>query len=89
MVNLKCLCFKILIVCVSFFGSWPISVDVFGHHAVFLGQCCRFWAHIVMEYACTFWACYLLYKEYATVAAMRLQFMASERRRPDQFSVRL
>lgn len=47
----------------------------------------RFWAHIVMEYACTFWACYLLYKEYATVAAMRLQFMASERRRPDQFSV--
>lgn len=47
----------------------------------------RFWAHIVMEYAVSFWACYILYKEYAKVAAMRLQFMASERRRPDQFTV--
>ncbi|CAO2823630.1 unnamed protein product [Amaranthus hypochondriacus] len=47
----------------------------------------RFWAHLVMEYAFTFWACFILYKEYANVAAMRLQFMAAERRRPDQFSV--
>ncbi|KAK9681497.1 hypothetical protein RND81_10G007100 [Saponaria officinalis] len=47
----------------------------------------RFWAHIVMEYAFTFWACFVLYKEYARVTAMRLQFMASERRRPDQFTV--
>ncbi|XP_074271990.1 protein OSCA1-like [Silene latifolia] len=47
----------------------------------------RFWAHIVMEYAFTFWACFVLYKEYAMVAKMRLQFIASERRRPDQFTV--
>ncbi|XP_057536464.1 calcium permeable stress-gated cation channel 1 [Amaranthus tricolor] len=47
----------------------------------------RFWAHLVMEYAFTFWVCYILYKEYAKVAAMRLQFMAAEKRRPDQFSV--
>ncbi|KAH9610778.1 hypothetical protein KSS87_013714 [Heliosperma pusillum] len=46
-----------------------------------------FWAHLVMEYAFTFWACFILYKEYARVTAMRLQFIASERRRPDQFSV--
>ena len=42
-----------------------------------------------MEYAFTFWVCYILYKEYAKVAAMRLQFMAAEKRRPDQFSVSL
>ncbi|KAK9715036.1 hypothetical protein RND81_06G138600 [Saponaria officinalis] len=47
----------------------------------------RFWAHIVMEYAFTFWTCYVLYKEYATVTSMRLQFLASEKRRPDQFTV--
>uniref|UniRef100_A0A7C8Z1U3 Uncharacterized protein n=1 Tax=Opuntia streptacantha TaxID=393608 RepID=A0A7C8Z1U3_OPUST len=47
----------------------------------------RFWAHLVMEYAFTFWACFVLYKEYAKVASMRLQFIASERRRPDQFTV--
>ncbi|KAL9236594.1 hypothetical protein vseg_011243 [Gypsophila vaccaria] len=47
----------------------------------------RFWAHIVMEYAFTFWACFVLYKEYARVTSMRLQFIASERRRPDQFTV--
>ncbi|KAL2931329.1 Calcium permeable stress-gated cation channel 1 [Bienertia sinuspersici] len=46
----------------------------------------RFWAHIVMEYAFTFWACYVLYKEYAKITRMRLQFMAAERRRPDQFT---
>ncbi|KAL6542923.1 Calcium permeable stress-gated cation channel 1 [Orobanche hederae] len=47
----------------------------------------RFWTHIVMAYAFTFWTCYTLRKEYATVAAMRLHFLASERRRPDQFTV--
>ncbi|XP_074307471.1 protein OSCA1-like [Silene latifolia] len=47
----------------------------------------RFWAHLVMEYAFTFWTCFILYKEYERVTAMRLQFIASERRRPDQFSV--
>ncbi|XP_041028338.1 calcium permeable stress-gated cation channel 1-like [Juglans microcarpa x Juglans regia] len=47
----------------------------------------RFWGHIVMAYAFTFWACYVLLKEYEKVASMRLQFLASERRRPDQFTV--
>ncbi|XP_021766840.1 calcium permeable stress-gated cation channel 1-like [Chenopodium quinoa] len=47
----------------------------------------RFWAHLVVEYAITFWSCYVLYKEYAKVTAMRLQFMAAEKRRPDQFTV--
>ncbi|CAA2993802.1 calcium permeable stress-gated cation channel 1-like isoform X1 [Olea europaea subsp. europaea] len=47
----------------------------------------RFWTHIVMAYAFTFWACYILLKEYANVSAMRLHFIASERRRPNQFTV--
>ncbi|XP_022720647.1 calcium permeable stress-gated cation channel 1-like isoform X2 [Durio zibethinus] len=47
----------------------------------------RFWTHIAMAYAFTFWTCYVLQKEYETVASMRLLFLASERRRPDQFTV--
>ncbi|XP_045816798.1 calcium permeable stress-gated cation channel 1-like isoform X2 [Trifolium pratense] len=47
----------------------------------------RFWSHIVVAYAITFWTCYVLMKEYGKVAAMRLQFLAAEKRRPDQFSV--
>ncbi|KAH0717060.1 hypothetical protein KY285_013091 [Solanum tuberosum] len=47
----------------------------------------RFWAHILMAYASTVWTCYVLQKEYAKVADMRLQFLASEKRRPDQFTV--
>ncbi|KAL2524084.1 Calcium permeable stress-gated cation channel 1 [Abeliophyllum distichum] len=47
----------------------------------------RFWTHVVMAYAFTFWTCYILRKEYETIAAMRLHFLASERRRPDQFTV--
>ncbi|KAG2684353.1 hypothetical protein I3843_10G071500 [Carya illinoinensis] len=47
----------------------------------------RFWGHVVMAYAFTFWACYVLLKEYEKVASMRLQFLASERRRPDQYTV--
>ncbi|KAI4343218.1 hypothetical protein MLD38_027747 [Melastoma candidum] len=47
----------------------------------------RFWAHILVAYAFTFWTCYVLLKEYEKVASMRYQFLASERRRPDQFSV--
>ena len=41
-----------------------------------------------MAYAFTFWTCYVLMKEYAKVAFLRLQFLASEKRRPDQFTVR-
>lgn len=48
---------------------------------------CRFWTHIVMAYAFSFWTCYVLRNEYAKVAAMRLQFVASEKRRPDQYTV--
>ncbi|KAA8515545.1 hypothetical protein F0562_018844 [Nyssa sinensis] len=47
----------------------------------------RFWAHTLMAYVFTFWACYVLLKEYGAVASMRLHFLASEKRRPDQFSV--
>ncbi|XP_060672075.1 CSC1-like protein At3g21620 isoform X1 [Ziziphus jujuba] len=47
----------------------------------------RFWTHIVMAYAFTFWTCYVLKREYEIVATMRLHFLASERRRPDQFTV--
>ncbi|OVA20069.1 protein of unknown function DUF221 [Macleaya cordata] len=47
----------------------------------------RFWAHLVMAYVFTFWTCYALYSEYKKIAFMRLHFLASESRRPDQFSV--
>ncbi|KAJ7967731.1 Calcium permeable stress-gated cation channel 1 [Quillaja saponaria] len=47
----------------------------------------RLWSHIAVTYAITFWTCYILLKEYEKVASMRLQFLASERRRPDQFTV--
>ncbi|XP_044466240.1 CSC1-like protein At3g21620 [Mangifera indica] len=47
----------------------------------------RFWTHLVMAYAFTFWTCYVLKREYEIVAAMRLHFLASEHRRPDQFTV--
>ncbi|WCJ21495.1 ERD (early-responsive to dehydration stress) family protein [Euphorbia peplus] len=47
----------------------------------------RFWAHVVMSYVFTFWTFYSLYKEYRTITNMRLQFLAAEGRRPDQFTV--
>ncbi|KAM5580580.1 calcium permeable stress-gated cation channel 1 [Rosa sericea] len=47
----------------------------------------RFWTHLVMAYAFTFWTCYVLNREYEIVATMRLHFLASEQRRPDQFTV--
>lgn len=47
----------------------------------------RFWAHLSMSYAFTFWTFYVLYKEYGRVATMRLHFLATEKRRPDQFTV--
>ncbi|KAK9282479.1 hypothetical protein L1049_005397 [Liquidambar formosana] len=46
----------------------------------------RFWAHIVMSYVVSFWTCYVLYNEYKIIATMRLHFLASENRRPDQFT---
>ncbi|TKY53982.1 Calcium permeable stress-gated cation channel 1 [Spatholobus suberectus] len=47
----------------------------------------RFWTHIVVAYAFTFWTCYILLKEYEKVALMRLHFVAAQKRRPDQFTV--
>ncbi|KAK3160971.1 hypothetical protein QOZ80_1BG0069620 [Eleusine coracana subsp. coracana] len=47
----------------------------------------RFIAHLAMAYAFTFWTCYVLLHEYEIVAKMRLRFLASEKRRPDQFTV--
>ncbi|XP_057422162.1 calcium permeable stress-gated cation channel 1-like [Lotus japonicus] len=47
----------------------------------------RYWAHIVVAYAFTFWTCYILLKEYEKVTSMRLEFLATQKRRPDQFSV--
>ncbi|KAF8016711.1 hypothetical protein BT93_H2053 [Corymbia citriodora subsp. variegata] len=47
----------------------------------------RFWTHLVMAYAFTFWTCYVLKREYEIVASMRLHFVASEHRQPDQFTV--
>eukprot|EP01018_Ginkgo_biloba_P026670 Gb_11287 [translate_table: standard] len=49
----------------------------------------RFWAHLVMAYLLATWTCYVLYMEYETIESMRLHFLASERRRPDQFTVLL
>ncbi|KAG2598199.1 hypothetical protein PVAP13_5KG067200 [Panicum virgatum] len=47
----------------------------------------RFIAHLSMAYVFTFWTCYVLLREYEIVAQMRLRFLASEKRRPDQFKV--
>ncbi|KAL0371342.1 UNVERIFIED_CONTAM: CSC1-like protein [Sesamum angustifolium] len=47
----------------------------------------RFIAHIVMAYIVTLWTCYVLYKEYEIITNKRLHFLASESRRPDQFTV--
>ncbi|GMG98694.1 hypothetical protein Nepgr_000534 [Nepenthes gracilis] len=47
----------------------------------------RFWTHIVMSYAFTFWTCHILKKEYEIIASMRLHFLASGRRNADQFTV--
>lgn len=49
----------------------------------------RLWAHLIMAYVFTFWTFYILYKEYKIVTNMRLRFIASENRRPDQFTVLL
>nr|BAD94445.1 hypothetical protein [Arabidopsis thaliana] len=47
----------------------------------------RFWVHLCMAYVITFWTCFVLQREYKHIASMRLQFLASEHRRPDQFTV--
>jgi hypothetical protein len=41
----------------------------------------------VMAYVFTGWTCFILFKEYKTIAAMRLQFQSNDRRHPEQFTV--
>ncbi|XP_010518924.1 PREDICTED: CSC1-like protein At1g32090 [Tarenaya hassleriana] len=47
----------------------------------------KFFFHIGLEYILTFWTCFMLYLEYDKVASMRLQYLASQKRRPEQFTV--
>ncbi|AEE83602.1 ERD (early-responsive to dehydration stress) family protein [Arabidopsis thaliana] len=47
----------------------------------------RFWVHLCMAYAITFWTCFILKREYQNIALMRLQFLANDQRRPNQFTV--
>ncbi|KAF2308832.1 hypothetical protein GH714_021493 [Hevea brasiliensis] len=47
----------------------------------------RFFVHIALQYLFTVWICFMLYKEYDIVASMRLRFLASQRRRAEQFTV--
>lgn len=41
-----------------------------------------------MAYVITFWTCFVLKREYKNIGSMRLQFLASDQRRPDQFTVK-
>ncbi|PWA74659.1 calcium-dependent channel, 7TM region, putative phosphate [Artemisia annua] len=45
------------------------------------------WAHVAVAYVVTIWTCFMLKKEYETVANMRFYFLQSEKLRPDQFTV--
>ncbi|KAL8138799.1 hypothetical protein V2J09_004800 [Rumex salicifolius] len=47
----------------------------------------KFFIHIAAEYLFTLWTCFMLFKEYGKVASMRLQFLASQPRRSEQFTV--
>ncbi|XP_019188568.1 PREDICTED: CSC1-like protein At4g02900 [Ipomoea nil] len=47
----------------------------------------KLWAHIAMTYLASFWTLYALYTEYGIVSRLRLEFLATEKRRPDQFTV--
>ncbi|GAB4857950.1 hypothetical protein Ancab_015855 [Ancistrocladus abbreviatus] len=47
----------------------------------------KFFIHISMQYLFTFWTCFMLYKEYDKVASMRLNFLASQQRRVEQYTV--
>ncbi|XP_075522697.1 hyperosmolality-gated Ca2+ permeable channel 1.8-like isoform X4 [Primulina tabacum] len=49
----------------------------------------KFFIHISMEYVFTFWVCYMLYNEYGRVASMRLNFLAAQGRKPEQFTLTL
>ncbi|KAI3711153.1 hypothetical protein L2E82_41030 [Cichorium intybus] len=46
-----------------------------------------FWAHVAMSYVVMIWTCFMLKKEYETIANMRFYFLQTEKPRPDQFTV--
>ncbi|KAL4563007.1 hypothetical protein LXL04_027038 [Taraxacum kok-saghyz] len=47
----------------------------------------RFWAHVAMAYIVMIWTCFMLKREYQTIANMRFYFLQSEKPRADQFTV--
>eukprot|EP00897_Mesotaenium_endlicherianum_P000463 jgi/Mesen1/10417/ME000818S09896 len=47
----------------------------------------RLWAHVVMAYLFSAWTWWLLHREYRAVTRLRLNFLADQRRKPDQFTV--
>ncbi|ESQ55963.1 hypothetical protein EUTSA_v10024504mg [Eutrema salsugineum] len=51
------------------------------------GSASRFWVHLCMAYVITFWTCFMLKREYQNIALMRLQFLANDQMRPNQFTV--
>ncbi|XP_016901840.2 calcium permeable stress-gated cation channel 1 isoform X2 [Cucumis melo] len=71
-VPIACLAFTIMVCCIRLLRNTHLDI---------------FWTHLVMAYVFTFWTCYILRKEYEIVASMRLHFLASENRRPDQYTV--
>lgn len=81
----------------SLLNSWHLSCIILYLLFIILISICnriplrifRFFVHIGLEYLFTFWACYMLYKEYDKVASMRLSFLASCGRHPAQFTVSL
>ncbi|XP_039029835.1 CSC1-like protein At1g32090 isoform X1 [Hibiscus syriacus] len=63
---------------------------LFADYLAFLmsyGGLYRFFVHIGLQYLFTVWICYMLYKEYDNIAKMRLQFLAAQSRRAEQFTV--
>jgi Late exocytosis, associated with Golgi transport len=70
------------------FSVFLIHCGLYLNNILPVSSACRLWAHLTMTYVFTFWTFYILYKEYKVVATMRLNFLASEERRPDQFTVR-
>lgn len=48
---------------------------------------CRLWAHLLASYLFTGWTCLMLYMEYSKVEKLRFDFIASQKKRPDQFTV--
>jgi hypothetical protein len=81
------LCCMIILILLNPF-VFLIHCGLYLNNILPVSSACRLWAHLTMTYVFTFWTFYILYKEYKVVATMRLNFLASEERRPDQFTVR-